>query len=253
MTRVPRILVWAAILAFLPAGCPLITSSDTAGPAAGQAGSSNSGAGGSTGSGQTGPSSDNGGSTSTGGGDAGAVRPGNQSVVGGDTAGTTVPDALSVTFPDCHEPTEGAFWRAEVLRLVNQERQARGLSPVTSNTTLEDQAAEYACEMIHDRYFGHVNPLTHSTLSERATEFKYEYWIIGENLAAGQASPVAAMTDWMNSPCHRQNILNPAFTELGIGVRLGGDYGYYWVQEFGRPQSTGQYAGPPYKDPACNE
>jgi uncharacterized protein YkwD len=46
------------------------------------------------------------------------------------------------------------------------------------------------------------------------------------------------MQDWMNSPGHRENILKPDFEEIGIGIRSGGDYGMYWVQEFGQPASV---------------
>jgi uncharacterized protein YkwD len=68
--------------------------------------------------------------------------------------------------------------------------------------------------------------------------------VVGENLAAGQPTPERAFTDWMNSPSHRDNILDPRFTELGVGVRFGGEYGVYWVQEFGLPATTRQIRTP---------
>lgn len=164
------------------------------------------------------------------------------------TAGTAVGDSydsvwdgLTVEFAGCYLPQQAAFWQSEVLRLVNQERRAADLAPVVWNATLAAQATQYACEMITYGFFAHENPVTGSTLAERTAEFQYEYWIVGENLAAGQPNPVRAVTDWMGSPGHRENILNPAFTELGVGVRTGGSYGIYWVQEFGRPLA----AGPP--------
>lgn len=170
--------------------------------------------------------------------------------VNGDTS-TNAGNDPAAGFPDCTEPATADAWRAEILRLVNQERQARGLGAVAWNQTLEDEATEYACEMVHYGFFGHVNPATSSTLTTRAASVGYDFWIIGENLAGGQRTPAEAMADWMNSPCHRENILNPAFTELGVSVRSGGDYGLYWVQEFGRPFSTTPYPGPAYKDPEC--
>ncbi len=192
--------------------------------------------------------------TPTGTGGSGDAGTGSSTVVvGGDTgSATSTPDALSVEFPGCTEPAEGAFWRSEVLRLVNQERVRQGLNAVILSSTLEAQATQYACEMIHYDFFGHENDTTGSTLTDRAAEFGYDYWIIGENLAAGQPSPAQAVADWLASPCHRENILNPAFTELGVGVRAGGDYGIYWVQEFGRPFTADPYAGEPYHDPECD-
>lgn len=153
-------------------------------------------------------------------------------------SGSALPseDDLQQEFPSCEEPLDVEAWRAEILRLVNVERQRVGLLPVRHDAVLETQATQYACEMIHYDFFAHDNPVTGSSLRDRAEEFGYEFRIIGENLAAGQATPQQAMADWMNSTGHRENILNEEFTELGVGVRTGGEYGIYWVQEFGRPR-----------------
>ena len=148
-------------------------------------------------------------------------------------------DTLAAEFPDCDLPADAADLRSEILRLVNVERAAAGAPPVTYNATLEGQAERYACEMIQYEFFDHVDPVTGSTLRERAAESGYDYWVLGENLAAGQPTPARAMSDWMNSPSHRANILDARFTEVGVGVRSGGPYGIYWVQEFGRPYSAG--------------
>lgn len=125
--------------------------------------------------------------------------------------------------------------RAQVIDLVNRERQARGLRPLRRNAVLEAQADAYACEMIQYGFFGHDNPVNGSNLRTRNAQFGYPFRLIGENLAAGQQTPREAMVDWMNSPTHRENLLNPNFQEIGIGIRIGGDYGIYWVQEFGQP------------------
>lgn len=146
-------------------------------------------------------------------------------------------DVLGERFPTCQIALNAETWRAEILLLVNQERTRRGLGRVVRNAALEAQATQYACEMIHYGFFDHVNPVTGTTLSDRASDFGFDFLVIGENLAAGQRSPSNAMSDWMGSPGHAANILNPEFTEVGIGVRLGGEFGVYWVQEFGRPAS----------------
>jgi uncharacterized protein YkwD len=236
---------------WLSAGCPQPPQSASQTPWSGQIGGTGGTAGGGSSVGPQIPA--DGADTDSAAGNPDTSTPVSEpTIVDGDTSGTTAnSDALTVDYPDCQEPAEGAFWRSELLRLVNQERLGQGLDPVTLNQTLADQAAEYACEMIHYKFFGHVNENTGSTLADRAAESGYDYWIIGENLAAGQRSPVQVMAELMDSPCHRENILNPAFTELGVGVRIGGDYGYYWVEEFGRPFSARPYDGPPYSDPEC--
>jgi uncharacterized protein YkwD len=153
----------------------------------------------------------------------------------GGGSGGDVADGLTAEFPECTEPLSADEWREEILRLVNQARADAGLRPVFQSLTLQDQAEQYACEMIHYDYFDHVNPVTGSTLGERAAEFGYDFLVVGENLAAGQSTPQQVFDDWMSSPGHRQNILDHRFVELGIGVRTGGRYRVYWVQEFGLP------------------
>lgn len=156
-------------------------------------------------------------------------------VAGGAASTASQPTA------QCREPADGSSLRAQVLTRVNAERLSRGLVPLTTNLVLQAQADAYACELITYDFFAHENPVTGSTLRDRTEQFHYEYQTVGENLAAGQPTPDEVMTAWMNSPGHAANILRPEFTEIGIGIRLGGDYGIYWVQEFGQPREP---AGP---------
>lgn len=169
------------------------------------------------------------------------------------TATDSFADGLSQTYPTCQESAVGDDYRAQVLTLVNEARVNAGVSALTVNETLAQQATEYACEMIHYDFFAHENPVTGTTLADRSQEFGYEYGWIGENLAAGQRTPAEVVQAWLDSPCHRKNLLHPAFTEIGIGLRVGGDYGIYWVQEFGRPTSAGPYTGPDFEVEGCNE
>lgn len=151
---------------------------------------------------------------------------------GADSAFST---QLATRFPACEQPADAESMAEEVMRLVNQERAANGLGAVARSATLEREAAQYACEMVQYDFFDHVNPVTGSTLGDRTKDFGYSFRVVGENLAAGQKTAQQAFTDWMNSPGHRKNILDPRFTELGVSVKLGGQYGIYWVQEFGQP------------------
>ena len=137
----------------------------------------------------------------------------------------------------CSEPAQADEWRAEVLRRINQERAAHNVAALAHCQTLEDQADQYACEMIECGFTGHVNPCTGSTLRDRSIEFGYNGVYIGENLYEGQQPPDEVVRGWMASTRgHREAILDPTFTEMGVGVRSGGEHGLYWVLEFGRPQ-----------------
>lgn len=178
----------------------------------------------------------------------------NQTTPTRSTGGSVITGGSStIDFSDCSEPLNADALRAEVLRLVNQARQQVGHDPLQWDPILEAQADAYACEMIHYDFFAHDNPVTGSTLSDRTDQFGYEYVWVGENLAAGQQTPQQVVDAWLDSPCHRKNLLHPAFRELGIGIREGGSYGIYWVQEFGRPVEAGRYTGEPFDVPGCVE
>ena len=160
------------------------------------------------------------------------------------TAGASGATSSTTTTQACQKPLQDDTWKSDVFRLVNQERARAGAGPVAWNAALESEALEYACQLIDDDFFAHVNPRTGSTLADRAEQAGYQYWIIGENLAAGQPDPTSVVEAWMNSPEHRENLLNSAFTEMGVAVRGGGEYNIYWVQELGRPQSAEPYREP---------
>ena len=66
-------------------------------------------------------------------------------------------------------------------------------------------------------------------------QFGISYSYAGENIAAGQQTAQAVMTAWMNSPGHRQNIMSPNYTQMGIGYSPGGNMSPYWSQMFIRP------------------
>ncbi len=123
----------------------------------------------------------------------------------------------------------------QVLQLVNLERAVAGLPPVVTNSVLEKIAGDYACLMIAEGFFAHIDPVTERGPGQRAVAGRYSFYVIGENLAAGQETAAGAMRVWMESPLHRAIILDPRWKEVGISVRLGGEHGIYWVQEFGDP------------------
>jgi uncharacterized protein YkwD len=135
----------------------------------------------------------------------------------------------------CITPDEAERMADQVLQLVNLERAERDLQPVVVNPKLSKVAAEYACRMVNEGFFGHRDPTTDEGPADRAVACKYRFYAVGENLAAGQETPAEVMKVWMESPAHRAIILAPNWTELGVAVRTGGEHSIYWVQEFGDP------------------
>lgn len=118
-----------------------------------------------------------------------------------------------------------------VLELVNQERTAQGLNPITATNNLSDAAHARAMEI--SDYYSHTRPNGESCFTV-LKEYNVGYQSCGENIAAGQRTPEEVVTDWMNSPGHRANILRDNFKHLGVGYYKvpSSFYGTYWVQLF---------------------
>jgi uncharacterized YkwD family protein len=117
----------------------------------------------------------------------------------------------------------------QVAALVNQERAKAGLSPLAYDKALSAMALDKAKDMYHNRYFSHNSP-TYGSPFDMMRSYRISYSYAGENIAMGQRSPQEVMNAWMNSPGHRQNILNPNYTKIGVAY-----YNGVWVQEFIRP------------------
>ncbi len=149
----------------------------------------------------------------------------------GDAEGAAPPEEAA----RCITLDEADRLADQVMQLVNLERAAVELPPVVRNETLEAIAAGYACRMIEEEFFGHLDPLTGRGPGERAVAGKYAFYSVGENLAAGQKTAADVMKIWMESPPHREIILDSKWKEVGIAVRAGGEYSIYWVMEFGDP------------------
>lgn len=153
----------------------------------------------------------------------------------------------------CHGVMDLDRLTQEMLDAVNAERAKAKLRPLRLDPTLSQIADFYACRLIDGGFFQHIDSDDKSTVVTRAGDFGYAFLKIGENLAAEQSTVKEVMAAWMNSPGHRTNILDPAFTEIGIAVKLGGEYGIYWVQEFGRPLTDGPLpAAPTQRKPSLN-
>lgn len=116
----------------------------------------------------------------------------------------------------------------EVLRLVNVERSRVGLSPLKFAKDLVASAYVRAVEL--PTKFSHTRP----DGSKCFTAMAKRGHILGENLAGGQTSPKQVVQAWMDSKSHRENILNPEFTELGVVYyyKANSKYKHYWVQHF---------------------
>jgi len=133
----------------------------------------------------------------------------------------------------------GAGWfddgmEARIVDLINEERAAQGLQPVTPDPRLTAAARQHSREMNDLEYFSHRSPSEeYGTLTRRLGKAGMKrYGWAGENIAmsaSGSAEGFVKM--WMDSPGHRENILRAQFRYTGLGVYGDGET-FYATQVF---------------------
>ena len=124
---------------------------------------------------------------------------------------------------------ENTDWAMQVVELVNAERAKAGLTPLKMNQKAANAAKVRAREI--SSVFSHSRP-NGKGFQTALDDAGVSYRSYGENIAYGQKSPQAVMNQWMNSSGHRANILNPNFTEIGVGHYKTADGVDYWTQLF---------------------
>lgn len=134
------------------------------------------------------------------------------------------PEKPSETTPDA---SVSAIEKA-VLDLTNVERQKSGLKPLQSDAKLMNSARQKSTDMASKGYFSHTSP-TYGSPFDQMKSNGISYKSAAENIAMGQRSAEEVVKGWMESPGHRQNILTPGFTHIGIGYDKNGNY---WTQQF---------------------
>ena len=153
------------------------------------------------------------------------------------------PDTDSINSTTNMSNTDNGAFEQDVLRLTNAFRSKQGLAPLTLNQKLAEAAEGHSEDMATQDFFSHTGK-DGDKLSDRVKQVDYGYRAIGENIAAGQATPEAVVEAWKTSPGHRANLLNAQFTEIGVGYyHLENDtgrvnYNRYWTQVFGKPSGT---------------
>lgn len=115
-----------------------------------------------------------------------------------------------------------------VLDLTNAERQKAGLKPLQIDNNLMNSARQKSKDMATNNYFDHTSP-TYGSPFDQMKANGVTYRSAAENIAMGQRSAEEVVKGWMESPGHRQNILTPNFTHIGIGYDANGNY---WTQQF---------------------
>jgi len=135
----------------------------------------------------------------------------------------------------------------KIVTDTNAYRQQNGLSQLYLDPELCQAAQKKAEDMFADDYWAHVAP-DGTTPWSFITAAGYDYVYAGENLAKDFQKSDAVVLAWMESPTHRQNILNDKFLDIGVAVVNGTLNGYETtlvVQMFGqKPSATLAEEGP---------
>lgn len=118
----------------------------------------------------------------------------------------------------------------EMFNKINEERRKLAISELIKSDSLVVVARGHAKDMWEKSYFGHVSP-DGKDVSYRLNLTRILYIYAGENLALAPTM-LTAHTGLMNSQGHRENILDPRFKKVGIGVIDNGFYGKMFVQVF---------------------
>jgi hypothetical protein len=105
----------------------------------------------------------------------------------------------------------------EIIRLTNAERQKSGLTAVKLDPQLTAAAVQKAADMFAKNYWAHVSP-SGTQPWYFITNSGYSYRYAGENLARDFSDPASVVSAWMNSPSHRDNLLNAHYQDIGIAV-----------------------------------
>ena len=122
-------------------------------------------------------------------------------------------------------------YEQKVVQLVNVEREKNGLPALYLENSISNVARAKSQDMADNNYFGHQSP-TYGSAGDMLLKFGVTWSAWGENIASGQSTPEQVVSDWMNSPSHRENILSPNFIFIGVGYTTNSTGKAYWTQMF---------------------
>lgn len=138
---------------------------------------------------------------------------------------------------------EAAREEQDLIAAINTERTSRGLEALALDPVLCEAARAHSREMCDLNYFAHQSPTSGDAtpvdryLGELHTdgERRPTSALVGENIFYASVTNDVygagyAHRSLMASPSHRENILEPRFTKVGVGLYRGPE-GRFWVTE----------------------
>ena len=104
------------------------------------------------------------------------------------------------------------------------------------NARLAHAAAAHSTDMATHNFFSHTGS-NGSNMAQRVDAAGYVWQALAENIAAGNASVAATVSQWVNSPGHCQAMMSATYVHVGGACRYNAStqYGYYWTIDLGKP------------------
>jgi uncharacterized protein YkwD len=127
-----------------------------------------------------------------------------------------------------------------IIVLVNAERQQFNLTTLSEDPLLTSLAREHSISMVENNFFGHerypgerplgYNQSPGTIRGENLAMMPTRQYIPGPYLSLQEVCEWA-VSGWMDSPGHRANILEPLYTETGVGVSFSDEWDYLYITQ----------------------
>ncbi len=124
---------------------------------------------------------------------------------------------------------------ANLLTGVNTQRAAAGVAPVSINAALGDFAHWRSSDMAARNYFSHTTPEGENSLQllrYRGISYSWAGEILDKSSYGPAAAANEAITTFLQSSAHRSIMLDPRYTQVGVGYALGSDGMNYFTAVF---------------------
>jgi uncharacterized protein YkwD len=142
-------------------------------------------------------------------------------------AGPTSTKAVATTPPEAQSFSDNGAAALAFIDFTNGERGRKGMRPLVRNSELDQVARSWAVTIGNGK-------LRHA--DDLSIGLDTEWRKLGENLGRGPA-PLPVHQALMLSTSHRANLLDPAFTQIGVAV-INTDVGMLVVERFRQPQTN---------------
>ena len=117
---------------------------------------------------------------------------------------------------------------SKLIELINEKRTDYGIGALTTDDNINEIALAHSEDMADFDYLDHTSPTGH-TYYDRLDMAGIYYISAAETLASGFLTAEDVVNSWLKSPAHKDIILSPSFTHIGVGYCAGGPNGTYWT------------------------